>query len=112
MQNQVDTKTCSFSRTLSDDSVKSITAAVNSVAKTLKLSKYMRRKLLKSELADPSDWWILPNGKFLDFDEDDLSIQCFYDAVNDVYSGKVPVDPRVEAALEFKKHLFMKYLIY
>lgn len=114
MQNQVDTKTCSFSRTLSDDSVKSITAAVNSVAKAAKLSKSQKEKLLKYELDNPSEWWDYSKGQ-IPTDPDnlhDMFVQSFYNSVNDVFSGRVPVDPRVDAALLYAQFLSMNHDIH
>jgi hypothetical protein len=107
MQNQVDTKTCSFSRTLNEESIKSIKAAVNSIAKLAKLSKNKKNKLLKYELENPSEWWDDSKGEFpADPDNShDLFVQCFYGAIDDVFSGRVPVDPRVRIAILYAQIL-------
>jgi hypothetical protein len=112
--NHVPSTTDLFNQPLNEESVKSIKAAVNSVAKAAKLSKSQKEKLLKYELDNPSEWWDYSKGQ-IPTDPDnlhDMFVQSFYNSVNDVFSGRVPVDPRVDAALLYARFLSMNHDIH
>ena len=90
---------------INKESVKSIRAAVKSVAKNFGLSDYMRRKIQKCELEMPRGWGTFPEGD----NSRDACVQRYYNAVDAVYSDRASIHVYTDIVLDFLNHLEFNY---
>lgn len=90
---------------MTNETIQTIKSAIKALAENVGLTKYMRYKVQKAELANPAGWGTYPDGD----NSEDACIQRYYNAVYNVYSCRVNSGFYVNLMLDFTGRMFREH---